>query len=232
MSEHELERYTGTLVLEPLNDGRQMKTMGNFGFLDGDGKHWTIPPRSILDGTSMPGTMSSSFGGPFKGKYRDAFAVYDYYCALRTNDWRSVHRMFHRAMLVSGISAIRAKLVSAGLYFAGPHWGSAAQPGQSSNASQASPANVLYSIARDPVALAVSEAIECDGASAFDWITAKRRVDGNAAVTLRLDKIYSMVEEDAPSLASLEAAIDYAVGLIPDVEGAPRLISVGRKLLE
>jgi hypothetical protein len=37
-----------------------------------------------------------------------------------------------------------------------------------------------------------------------------------------------MVEEDAPSLPSLEAAIDYAVTLIPHVEGARRRISVGR----
>jgi hypothetical protein len=40
-----------------------------------------------------------------------------------------------------------------------------------------------------------------------------------------------MVEEDAPSLRNLEAAIDYAVRLIPHAEGCPRSISVGRLVL-
>jgi hypothetical protein len=40
-----------------------------------------------------------------------------------------------------------------------------------------------------------------------------------------------MVEEDTPSLRSLEAAIDYAVSLIPHVEGASRELTVGHLTL-
>jgi hypothetical protein len=64
--------------------------------------------------------------------------------------------------------------------------------------------------------------------SAFEWITSEHHpADRKSEITLGLDKLSDMVEEDAPSLRSLEAAIDYAVGLIPYVEGSPRRISVG-----
>jgi hypothetical protein len=235
MTEHGLGRYTGKLILEPLSGGRQMKTILDFGFLDEDGRHWPVPPGTIVDGASIPKAMWSLLGGPFEGKYREAAVVHDYYCAARSIDWRLVHRAFYRAMLVSGISTSRAKLVCAGVYFAGLCWEekvvASVQVGQPAAAIQTSQANILYALCRDPVTLAVSEAIECDGTSAFDWITAHRRADSNAAITLGLDKISDMVEEDSPSLQNLEAAIDYAVGLIPHVEGAPREISVGRLTL-
>ena len=43
MSEHELGRYTGKLILEPLQGGQQLKTVLDFGFLDADGRHWPVP---------------------------------------------------------------------------------------------------------------------------------------------------------------------------------------------
>jgi len=156
--------------------------------------------------------------------------MHDYHCVVRSADWQFVHRMFYHAMLVSGVSERRAKLVYAGVYFAGPRWedNDSARPNKPAVPTLTAPANILYALCRDPITLAVSEAIECDGTSAFDWITSvHHRADSNAAITLGLDKISSMVEEDAPSLRILEAAIDYAVSLIPHVEGAPREIFVG-----
>jgi hypothetical protein len=68
--------------------------------------------------------------------------------------------------------------------------------------------------------------------SAFNWITSEHHPAGrNADITLGLDKLSDMVEEDDPSLQSLEAAIDYAVGLIPGVQGSARVISIGRLAL-
>jgi hypothetical protein len=55
-----------------------------------------------------------------------------------------------------------------------------------------------------------------------------------AAATVRAGlavPVGSRVEEDAPSLRNLEAAIDYAASLIPYVEGSLRSISVGRLVL-
>jgi hypothetical protein len=231
MSEQEFGRYTGKLILEPMPGGQQMKTVQDFGFLDADGRHWPVPPGTSVDGASIPKAVWSLLGRPWEGKYREASVVHDYHCTVRSVDWQSVHRMFYRAMLVSGVSERRAKLVYAGVYFAGPRWENidSARPSQPAVPTQTAPGDILYALCRDPITLAVSEAVECDGTSAFNWITsAHHPADRNAEITLGLDKISNMVEEDAPSLRSLEAAIDYAVGLIPHVEGAPRGISVGR----
>ena len=229
MGEHKLGRYTGKLILEPMPGRQQMKTVEDFGFQDADGTHWPVPPGTSVDGTSISKAVWSLLGRPWEGKYREASALHDHHCTVRSADWQSVHRMFYRAMLVSGVSERRAKLVYAGVYFAGPRWENIVRRSQPAVPSRTAPGDILYALCRDPITLAVSEAIECDGTSAFNWITsAHHRADGNAEITLGLDKISTMVEEDAPSLPSLEAAIDYAVTLIPHVEGARRRISVGR----
>jgi Protein of unknown function (DUF1353) len=235
MSEQELGRYTGKLILEPLRGGQQLKTVLDFGFLDADGRHWPVPPGTSVDGASIPKALPSLWGGLWQGKYREATVVHDYHCAARSADCQSVHRMFYRAMLASDVSKLRAKLTYAGVYFAGPRWEDrVAEPvrlGRAQGRTQA-PGNILYALCRDPITLAVSEAIEYEGASAFNWIIpAHQPTDRNAEVVLKLDKLSDMVEEDAPSLRNLEAAIDYAVGLIPHVEGSPRSISVGRLVL-
>ena len=229
MGEHKLGRYTGKLILEPMPGRQQMKTVEDFGFQDADGRHWPVPPGTSVDGTSIPKAVWSLLGRPWEGKYREASVLHDYHCTARSADWQTVHRMFYRAMLVSGVSERRAKLVYAGVYFAGPRWENIERRSQPAVPSRTAPGDILYALCRDPITLAVSEAIECDGTSAINWITsAHHQADGNAEITLGLDKISNMVEEDAPSLPSLEAAIDYAVSLIPHVEGAPRRISVGR----
>jgi Protein of unknown function (DUF1353) len=233
MSDREFGHYTGRLVLESLSSGRQTKTTSDFGFLDNDGRHWPVPPGTIVDGASIPNALWFLFGDRWEGKYREAIAVHDYYCAVRTTDWRSVRRVFYHAMLASGISVRRAKLVYAGVYFAGPRWRGAAigslQTSQPAAPPQTSHANTLYALCRDPVALAVSEAIKCNGRSAFDWITSEQHPDKrNSQILLGLDGLSDMVEEDDPPLQELEAAIDYAVSLIPCLEDTPRSVSLGR----
>lgn len=234
MGEHELGRYTGKLILEPRRNGHPMKTELEFGFLDGDGKHWPVPPGTSVDQASIPKALWSLLGNPWDGKYREAPVLYNYYCTVRSMPWRSVQRMFYSALLVSGVSVRRAKLIYAGVYFAGPRWEdmvvASVQHGQPAAPTQTSPANILYALCRDPITLAVSEAIQYHGRSAFDWITSVHHHPDNgiSEMILRLDKLSDMVEEEDPSLQLLEAAIDYAVCLIPSVDGSPRGISVGQ----
>lgn len=231
MSEQELSRFTGKLILEPLRGGQQVKTVLDFGFLDSDGRHWPVPPGTSVDGASIPKAMWSLLGGLWVGKYREASVVHDHHCAARSANWQSVRCMFYRAMLASGVNQPRAKLVYAGVYFAGPRWEDieSVRLSQPALPTQQASGDILYALCRDPITLAVSEAIECDGTSAFNWITSgHHRADRNSEITLGLDMLSDMVKEEAPSLRSLEAAIDYAVGLIPTAEGSPRGISIGR----
>jgi hypothetical protein len=231
MSEDEFGRYIGRLILEPSGASQQMKTTSEFGFVDRDGRHWSVPPGVAVDGASIPKALWFLFGDRWEGKYREAIVVHDYHCAVRSADWRSVHQMLYRAMLASGISVRRGKLVYAGVYFAGPRWEDRAsdlrQASLPVGPPQTSHANILYALCRDPVALAVSEAIRCDGKSAFDWITSGHHLDGRTSqISLGLDALSNVVQEDDPSLRELEVAIDYAVSLIPCLEDTPRTISV------
>jgi hypothetical protein len=120
-----------------------MKTVLDFGFLDGAGQHWPVPPGTSVDPASIPKALWSLLGNSWDGKYRDASVLHNYYCAVRS--WRSVHRMFYSAMLVSGVSVRRARLIYAGVYFAGPRWEgvvvASVQHGQPTTPSQTSPAN-------------------------------------------------------------------------------------------
>jgi hypothetical protein len=237
MGELEIGSYTGKLILESLESGHQMKTVLDFGFLDDDGRHWPVPPGTSVDQASIPKALWSLLGRPWEGKYRRALVVHDYHCAVRSANWRSVHRMFYRAMLVSGVSPDHAKLIYAGVYFAGLRWADmaveTAQLGDPAPPTQTSPANILYALCRDPVGLAVSEAIECDGRSAFDWVTSRHHHPNDIApgMTLRLDKLVEMVEEEAPTIQNLEAAIDYALSLTPCVEASQREIGIGKLTL-
>jgi Protein of unknown function (DUF1353) len=81
--------------------------------------------RTVL-GVLAP-TLWSVIGSPFTGKYRDASVIHDYYCDIRARPWPSVHRVFYDAMIVSGVSVSRAKLMYAAVYFAGPRWSEATE---------------------------------------------------------------------------------------------------------
>lgn len=233
MGEHELGCYTGKLVLEPLVDGRRMKTVLDFGFQEADGLHWRVPPGSTVDGASIPQPLWSLMGGPWEGKYRDASVVHDYYCAVRSADWQSVHRMFYRAMLVSGVSVLRAKTMYLAVYFAGPRWddmvvdivrlGPPAFPTRPDEVDRA--LRVEY----DPVTVALSEAIELDGRSAHDLICSGPfpSFPRDREVILHLDKLSEIVERDNPSLPQLEEAIDTAVSFIPSSFVLPEPFSRG-----
>lgn len=246
MPEHELGRYTGRLILQPLPDGRRMRVIEDFGFMEADGLHWPVPPQSTVDGASIPQVLWSLIGGPFEGKYRDASVVHDYYCAVRSADCQSVHRMFYRAMLVSGVSVRRAKVMYAAVYFAGPRWddlvvhnvllGPPAVPSRPVDDDRlsykrlASSDNRLFYTLPDATTLTFGKVIDRDGILALDWdssLSLRSRDDICSEITLRLDKLFEIVERDDPSLRTLETGIDRATRLIPGAKNSPRGVSIG-----
>jgi hypothetical protein len=232
MDQHELGRYTGRLVLHPLPDGRKMRVLEDFGFLDSDRLHWAVPPGTTVDGASIPQPLWSLIGGPFEGKYRDASVVHDYYCSVRSADWKSVHRVFYRAMLVSGVSVRRAKLMYAAVYFAGPRWGDM----DTENVLLGPPVapkpliedNRMFRVMIDPVVEAVGHAIELDGQSALAFIgQTTDNADSRSDVSLHLDTLSEFVDKDDPSLRLLEDTIDKVVSFIPGSNKLHREISTG-----
>jgi hypothetical protein len=115
-------QYDGRAVVELLEDGRRVRLVNPFAYIDPGSKRWDVPDGAIVDGASIPRTLWTLIGGPFEGKYRNASIVHDWFCDRRTRPWKQVHRMFFDAMITSGVSGQKARLLYAGVYFGGPRW--------------------------------------------------------------------------------------------------------------
>jgi hypothetical protein len=115
-------RFEGVPVVTLLDDGRRVKLSENFSFIDDSEARWNVPEGAIVDGASIPRFLWSFIGGPFEGKYRNASIIHDWFCDLRSRPWLKVHRMFYDAMIASGVDAVLAKTMYAGVYVGGPRW--------------------------------------------------------------------------------------------------------------
>ncbi|WP_419174394.1 DUF1353 domain-containing protein [Desulfosediminicola sp.] len=99
-----------------------MKLIEEFKFIDPNGMVWISPKDSITDGASIPKFAWPIIGSPFKGKYRAASVIHDISCKERVRTWESVHLAFYYAMMASGVSRAKAKVMYAAVYFRGPRW--------------------------------------------------------------------------------------------------------------
>ncbi|WP_288933860.1 DUF1353 domain-containing protein [uncultured Sphingomonas sp.] len=120
----EAARYIGKPVvdLDGGIDGRHVRLVQPFTFVDATGLRWDVPAGTMVDGASIPQPFWSLIGGPFEGKYRDASIIHDRYCVTKDRPWQKVHRMFYEAMLVSGVEPMKAKLMYYAVYRFGPRW--------------------------------------------------------------------------------------------------------------
>jgi hypothetical protein len=115
-------RFVGTVVAEFNDDGRTMTLRKAFSYIHPDLGRWRAPSGSVIDGASIPRIAWSLIGGPFEGKYRNASVLHDVACVERKRFWPDVHRMFFFAMLASGVSQVKAKIMYAAVYHFGPRW--------------------------------------------------------------------------------------------------------------
>lgn len=115
-------KFSGTVKAEWLDDGREMKLLGNFSFEDPNGVIWSADAGDVVDGASIPAFLWALVGAPYSGKYREASVVHDVACQERARTWESVHLAFYYAMRTSGVSETKAKVMYAGVYHGGPRW--------------------------------------------------------------------------------------------------------------
>lgn len=118
----EAGEYIGKFKAEFLDDGRRVKLIEDFSYKDDRGKIWLAPAGTTVDGASIPQSLWSLIGGPFEGKYRNASVIHDYYCDRKTEAWYGVHQVFYEAMLASGVSESRAKVMYLAVFHFGPRW--------------------------------------------------------------------------------------------------------------
>lgn len=115
-------RFIGTVSTSWAADGRHMRLLDSFTYVDPSGEDWIVPAGATVDGASIPRAAWSLIGGPFEGRYRNASVVHDWYCDVRTRPWRDVHRMFLNGMLAAGVDEPTARLMYFAVYAGGPRW--------------------------------------------------------------------------------------------------------------
>jgi hypothetical protein len=108
--------------VELLDDGRQVRLLEDFVYLDPRGRAWTASKDSIVNGASIPKAFWTITGGPFEGKYRNASIVHDEACVRMTEPSENVHLMFYEACRCGGVSEYQAKVLYAAVYHFGPKW--------------------------------------------------------------------------------------------------------------
>jgi hypothetical protein len=114
--------FIGKIVAEWMADGRQMRLLEDFAYIDPSGRRWVAPKGSVIDGASIPRFAWSFIGGPFEGAYRNASVIHDVACVERKLAWQDVHLAFYTAMRAADVSQAKAKIMYGAVYHFGPRW--------------------------------------------------------------------------------------------------------------
>jgi hypothetical protein len=206
-------RYFGRLILEPLPDGRLMRVIEPFGFINQDRDRWPVPSGTKIDGASIPQALWSLVGGPFEGKYRNASVVHDYYCDVRIKPWRTVHRMFFNAMRCSGVSEQRAKLMYAAVYFGGPRWSDTVVDNANLPRHDVGP-DIMYSVNHTEFEEGVLDAVDVGGESASDLLKTRRLWPKGDEMRLHLNQLEALLASSQPTLSEIDKAIEASIDVL------------------
>jgi hypothetical protein len=122
ISNDEWGKFPASAKVELLDDGRQLKLLEDFVYLDPRGRAWTANKDSVVNGASIPRVFWTITGGPLEGKYRNASIVHDEWCVRMTETSEKVHLMFYEACRCGGVPEYQAKLLYAAVCHFGPKW--------------------------------------------------------------------------------------------------------------
>lgn len=99
-------------------------------FIDANGWNWNAPEKSLTDGASIPEIFVPFVGFPNEPRFVNAAALHDAYCGIgneggpvyHIKTWQEVHRLFYDALVASGTSDFKAKVMFAAVWLGGPRW--------------------------------------------------------------------------------------------------------------
>jgi hypothetical protein len=115
--------FSGPLLVQLLDNGRDIQLLADFSYTDPDGSVWLAPKGLVSDGASIPKAFWSFIGGPLDDKYRDASVIHDEGCDTHARTWQDTEMAFYNAMRCGGVDEIKAKIMYYAVYHFGPHWG-------------------------------------------------------------------------------------------------------------
>lgn len=106
------------------------RTAKEIEFVDARPNKWVAPSGTLTDGASIPKMFFKTIGTPRSREFLNAATLHDAYCGVgnetlpqyHSDIWQNVHRMFYDALRVDGTPAVKAKIMYAAVYLAGPRW--------------------------------------------------------------------------------------------------------------
>lgn len=115
--------FDNTVKTEWIEDSpRDMLLLEAVRFTGSNGKTWTAPAGSVINGANIPRLFWLVVGSPFIGRYRRATVLHDVYCGTMTEPYQAVHRMFYEAMLCDRVDHDRAEVMFKAVWLFGPKW--------------------------------------------------------------------------------------------------------------
>jgi hypothetical protein len=121
--------FTGKLGLvdiPPVEEDKDKALEYDFGFVDSTGTGWQTNSGDPTNGASIPKALQWIVGQPFDPLFVPASVIHDRYCdkirSRRVYPWKATHRMFYEALLATGVSPSKARLMYYAVYSFGPRW--------------------------------------------------------------------------------------------------------------
>src|SRR5690606_25020755 len=116
--------FEGTLTLLPSGcEASGQCTPGtDFGFVDSAGYGWQAAKGLLTDGASIPPWAQPLVGGAFDESFIKAAIIHDHYCVRHVRPWRNTHKVFHEALLASGVAPGKAGIMYFAVLVGGPKW--------------------------------------------------------------------------------------------------------------
>jgi hypothetical protein len=116
--------FTGSLELLPpgCESKGECKLGKDFGFIDAAGLGWQAAKDLVTDGASIPPWAKPFIGQSFEPAFIKAAVIHDHYCDRHVRPWRQTHKVFHEALLRSGVSDLQAGIMYFAVMVGGPKW--------------------------------------------------------------------------------------------------------------
>lgn len=103
--------FNGQVMSTWGDDGRHMIIDRLLTFTDKNGKVWSAPRGSVVDGASIPRPVWHLIGSPFCGRYRRASVIHDVYYTMRTELRADVNKVFLEMMAYDNVPIIKRRLM-------------------------------------------------------------------------------------------------------------------------
>lgn len=117
-------QFVGKLEFKPkgCEATRNCRLVYDFGYIDSDGMGWQSSANDETDGATIPSWAQPVIGAPFEKDFIRAAVIHDHYCDRNVRTWRKTHWVFYDALIASGLSSLKAKVMYYGILIGGPKW--------------------------------------------------------------------------------------------------------------